>query len=132
MHGPDRRPHAALSVVPAFGCCTTLRFATRYRDLRAPRAVGLERRLGDRGGFCDCEIHQRLVGRTSPVDARGRGRARRVGRGPRGGGATPRRCPVASVHGSDPPSRARSGSRVGAGDEPMSHHGAAVRPRLGR
>ena len=40
----------------AFGCRTTLRFATRYRDLRAPRAVGLERRLGDRGGFCDCEI----------------------------------------------------------------------------
>jgi len=43
-------------MLEAFGCRTTLRFATRYRDLRAPRAVGLERRLGDRGGFCDCEI----------------------------------------------------------------------------
>ena len=36
--------------------CTGLRWATRYRDLRAPRATALERRLGDRGGFCDCEI----------------------------------------------------------------------------
>lgn len=38
-----------------FGC-TGLRWATRYRDLRAPRATALERRLGDKGGFCDCEI----------------------------------------------------------------------------
>ena len=38
-----------------FGC-TGLRWATRYRDLKAPRATALERRLGDRGGFCDCEI----------------------------------------------------------------------------
>ena len=38
-----------------FGC-TGLRWATRYRDLRAPRATGLERRLANRGGFCDCEI----------------------------------------------------------------------------
>lgn len=40
----------------AFGCSTTLRFAMRYRDLRAPRATGLERRLGDLGGYCDCAI----------------------------------------------------------------------------
>jgi len=39
-----------------FGCDTTLRFATRYRDLRAPRATALEARLGRMGGFCDCEI----------------------------------------------------------------------------
>jgi len=39
-----------------FGCDNQLRFARRFRDLRAPRAVGLERRLGERGGFCDCEI----------------------------------------------------------------------------
>ena len=38
-----------------FGC-TGLRWATRYRDLRAPRATALERRLGERGGYCDCEI----------------------------------------------------------------------------
>ena len=38
-----------------FGC-TGLRWAVRYRDLRAPRATALERRLGDKGGFCDCEI----------------------------------------------------------------------------
>ncbi|WP_353647533.1 DUF2695 domain-containing protein [Nakamurella sp. A5-74] len=38
-----------------FGC-RGLVFAQRYRDLRAPRATALERRLGARGGFCDCEI----------------------------------------------------------------------------
>ena len=38
------------------GCDTTLRWAQRWRDLRLPRATGLERRLGSRGGFCDCEI----------------------------------------------------------------------------
>jgi uncharacterized protein DUF2695 len=36
--------------------CTGLRWAARYRDLRAPRATGLERRLGSMGGYCDCEI----------------------------------------------------------------------------
>ena len=36
--------------------CTGLRWAVRYRDLRAPRATALERRLGRRGGYCDCEI----------------------------------------------------------------------------
>ena len=36
--------------------CTGLRWATLYRDLRAPRATGLERRLEQKGGFCDCEI----------------------------------------------------------------------------
>ena len=39
-----------------FGCDCRLRFATHYRDVRAPRATGLERRLGMRGGYCDCEI----------------------------------------------------------------------------
>ena len=38
------------------GCDNTLRWAARYRDLRAPRATALERRLGQMGGFCDCEI----------------------------------------------------------------------------
>ena len=38
------------------GCDTTLRWALRFRDLRAPRATGLERRLSRMGGFCDCEI----------------------------------------------------------------------------
>lgn len=36
--------------------CTGLRLARHYRNERAPRAVGLERRLGQRGAFCDCEI----------------------------------------------------------------------------
>jgi hypothetical protein len=43
-------------MLSAFGCDTTLRWARRWRDLTHPRATGLERRLGRRGGFCDCEI----------------------------------------------------------------------------
>jgi hypothetical protein len=40
-----------------FGCLPDrLTWARRWRDLRAPRATSLERRLGARGGFCDCEI----------------------------------------------------------------------------
>ena len=40
-----------------FGCLPDrLTWARRWRDLRAPRATGLERRLEARGGFCDCEI----------------------------------------------------------------------------
>lgn len=39
-----------------FGCDTTLRWARHYRDLKAPRATGLERRLGAMGGYCDCEV----------------------------------------------------------------------------
>jgi hypothetical protein len=37
------------------GCDNTLRWARRWRDLRLPRATGLERRLRARGGYCDCE-----------------------------------------------------------------------------
>lgn len=36
--------------------CRGLRWARRYRDLRAPAATALERRLGSAGGYCDCEI----------------------------------------------------------------------------
>jgi hypothetical protein len=39
-----------------FGCDCTLRFAIRYRDHQAPRATDMEGRLGNMGGFCDCEI----------------------------------------------------------------------------
>jgi hypothetical protein len=39
------------------GCDGTHRWATRFRDLRAPRVQGLERRLGSMGACCcDCEI----------------------------------------------------------------------------
>lgn len=37
-------------------CDGTLRLARRYRDAIAPRATALERRMHDRGGYCDCEI----------------------------------------------------------------------------
>lgn len=42
--------------VDAFGCQGDLRFTGRYRDLVAPRARALERRLEASGGFCDCEV----------------------------------------------------------------------------
>jgi len=45
-----------LRMLNEFGCDTTLRFASGYRDLRAPRATALERRLAGMGGFCDCEV----------------------------------------------------------------------------
>ena len=40
----------------AHGCDTSLRWAQRFRELSSPTATGLERRLGNVGGFCDCEI----------------------------------------------------------------------------
>ncbi|RFU23033.1 DUF2695 domain-containing protein [Geodermatophilus marinus] len=43
-------------MLDAFGCDGTLRWAGRWRDLRLPRAAGLERRLASRGGCCDCEV----------------------------------------------------------------------------
>ena len=57
-----------------FGCDTTLRFARNYRDQVAPRATKLERRLGDMGGFCDCEIFlngMRLAPHLRTYDANG-------------------------------------------------------------
>ena len=42
--------------VDELGCDSTLRWALRFRDLRVPEATGLERRLGEVGGFCDCEV----------------------------------------------------------------------------
>jgi hypothetical protein len=38
-----------------FGC-DRLRWARRYRDLRAPRAIALEERLGRSLALCDCSI----------------------------------------------------------------------------
>jgi hypothetical protein len=38
-----------------FGC-TSLRWATRYRDLKARRATALAGRLMSKGAGCDCEI----------------------------------------------------------------------------
>ncbi len=43
-------------MLEAYGCDHTLRWARRFRDLRSPRATGLERRLGDLGAYCDCEL----------------------------------------------------------------------------
>jgi hypothetical protein len=38
------------------GCDHTLRWVRRWRELRAPRATALLRRLRARGAFCDCEV----------------------------------------------------------------------------
>ena len=43
-------------MLQSYGCDNTLRWAQRFRDLRSPRATGLEERLGRLGGFCDCEV----------------------------------------------------------------------------
>lgn len=45
-----------LRMLEDFGCDETIRFALRFRDLRAPRATALPTRLGSMGAFCDCEI----------------------------------------------------------------------------
>jgi hypothetical protein len=39
-----------------FPCDNTLRHALHYRDVVAPRATGLASRLGQIGGYCDCEV----------------------------------------------------------------------------
>lgn len=52
-------------MVEEFDCDSTLRWARRYRELRAPRATGLERRLTAVGGYCDCEIFVNGFGLTS-------------------------------------------------------------------
>lgn len=38
-----------------FGCHGQY-WLKRYRDLRAPRATALERRMAQKGGYCDCEV----------------------------------------------------------------------------
>jgi uncharacterized protein DUF2695 len=46
-----------LRMISEFGCDGTHRWTIRWRDLRAPRARGLVRRLQERGGICcDCEV----------------------------------------------------------------------------
>ncbi len=39
-----------------FPCDGSVRHALHYRDVVAPRATGLAKRLGSVGGYCDCEI----------------------------------------------------------------------------
>jgi hypothetical protein len=45
----------ALRMLEQFGC-RGLTWATRFRDLQAPRATALTSRLAQLGAFCDCEI----------------------------------------------------------------------------
>jgi len=43
-------------MVTAYGCSNQLTFARLWRNRAAPRATALERRLGSKGGYCDCEV----------------------------------------------------------------------------
>jgi len=43
-------------MVHAYGCSGRLTWAALWRDRRAPAARALERRLGRKGGYCDCEV----------------------------------------------------------------------------
>lgn len=45
-----------LRMLSEFGCDGSHRWSGRWRDVRAPRATGLLRRLGELGGSCDCEV----------------------------------------------------------------------------
>lgn len=53
--GPDECLVCYVHRMLEFGC-HGLRWATRFRDVRAPRATALAGRLASMGGFCDCEI----------------------------------------------------------------------------
>lgn len=50
-----------------FGCDTSLRWTKRWRELQAPRATRLERRVGRDGSFCDCELFTNGWDVTVPV-----------------------------------------------------------------
>jgi hypothetical protein len=52
---PGECLHCYVCRMLEFGC-TGLRWATRYRDLKAPRATALGERLMSKGAGCDCEI----------------------------------------------------------------------------
>ncbi|MFD1717897.1 DUF2695 domain-containing protein [Georgenia deserti] len=43
-------------MVVAHGCDGTLRWLRRWRQSSAPRATRLERRAGQVGAYCDCEL----------------------------------------------------------------------------
>jgi hypothetical protein len=43
-------------MVTTYGCSNQLTFARLWRSRAAPRATALERRLGAKGGYCDCEV----------------------------------------------------------------------------
>jgi hypothetical protein len=95
-----------------FGC-TGLRWAQRYRDLRAPRATALRRRLMSKGAGCDCEIFMNgwSLRRTYQ---RGIRRARNT--------STPRSCPPATAFDSARSSPVVSGPPI-IGRERVPPHG---------
>ncbi|MCW4465504.1 DUF2695 domain-containing protein [Glutamicibacter sp. MNS18] len=51
-------------------CKQSLRFLKHYRDLVAPRATALERKVQLLGGYCDCEVLMNAVRPASAETAR--------------------------------------------------------------
>lgn len=45
-----------LRMISEFGCTSTHRWTVRWRDVQAPRATSLLRKLEELGGGCDCEV----------------------------------------------------------------------------
>ena len=57
--------------------CDGLKWSKTYRDMRAPRATALERKLPELGGYCDCEVMANVFHPNDAMwelDDRGRGR----------------------------------------------------------
>jgi hypothetical protein len=72
---PGECLHCYVYRMLVFACDGTLRWALRWRDLRAPRVRALEHTLHARGGYCDCEIFLNgwqprvvVVGENGPAD----------------------------------------------------------------
>ncbi|HEX6403470.1 MAG TPA: DUF2695 domain-containing protein [Pseudonocardiaceae bacterium] len=58
-----------LRMVGEFGCDGTHRWTLRWRELSAPRATALLRRLANRGGCCcDCEVLMNVYPERLPED----------------------------------------------------------------
>ncbi len=54
----------------AYGCAGRLLWAGIWRAGCAPRATALERRLGQKGGYCDCEVLMNAYVRRELLHAR--------------------------------------------------------------
>lgn len=78
--GPAAVPHPGECVIcfvdrvtRAHGCTGRLTWAAMWRDRCAPRATALERRLGAKGGYCDCEVLMNAYVRRELASAVARG-----------------------------------------------------------
>jgi hypothetical protein len=56
-----------LRMISEFGCTGTHRWTIRWRDVRAPLATGLLRKLAELGGYCDCEVLRSVFPQYPPT-----------------------------------------------------------------